>query len=111
MVRATLGCIGDRLVISEPTTRSRREVPLHPSVVTMLRKHRIAQIAERLRAANKWQNTELVFTTELGGPVDPRNFLRFIETAAISVTGDVYGHSSDATARAAIDGLGARLGL
>jgi integrase len=151
VVRATLGRIGDRLVISEPkTARSRREVPLHPSVVTMLRKHRTAQKAERLRAASNWQNTELVFTSELGGPVDPRNFLRVIETAAktagvqgvgihtlrhsaavawlesgvhikavadllghssISVTGDVYGHSSDATARAAIDGLGARLGL
>jgi integrase len=91
-----------------------------------------------------------VFTTELGGPVDPRNFLRVIEAAAktagaldvgihtlrhsaavdwleagvhikavadllghssIAITGDVYGHTSDQTARAAIDGRAGRLGL
>ena len=85
----------------------------------------------------------LVFTTEFGGPVDPRNLLRTIELAAskagldgvgvhtlrhsaavawleagvhiravadllghssISITGDIYGHTSDATTRAAIDG-------
>jgi integrase len=100
--------------------------------------------------ANKWTDHGLVFTTEHGGPVDPRNLLRVVEVAAkaagvegigvhtlrpsaavawleqgvhikavadllghssMAVTGDVYGHSSDATARAAVQGLGARLGL
>jgi len=149
-VAATLGRVGDRLVISEPKTdRARRTVPLSPSVVAMLRKHRTAQKAERLRAANLWQDSGLLFTTELGGPVDPRNLLRVIEVAAaaagvddvgvhtlrhsvavgwleagvhikavadmlghssISITGDVYGHTSDDTARAAIDGLSGQLG-
>jgi integrase len=31
--------------------------------------------------------------------------------SSIAVTGDVYGHTSDDTARAAIDGLAERLGL
>ena len=31
--------------------------------------------------------------------------------SSISVTGDVYGHTSDDTARAAIDGLSGALGL
>ena len=31
--------------------------------------------------------------------------------SSISVTGDVYGHTSDDTARAAVDALGSRLGL
>ncbi|MCQ4363988.1 hypothetical protein KQR54_23130 [Mycobacterium gordonae] len=31
--------------------------------------------------------------------------------ASISITGDVYGHTSDDTARAAVDGLGDALGL
>ena len=150
-VVATISRINGRLVISEPkTARSRREVPLHQSVVAMLRKHRIAQLAERLAAGNQWHDSGLVFTTKNGGPVDPRNFLRVIETAAttagvggvgvhtlrhsaavtwlengvhikqvadllghswISVTGDVYGHGSEAGARAAIDTLGGRLGL
>ena len=91
-----------------------------------------------------------MFTTEFGGPVDPRNLLRVIETAAqtvgvegvgvhtlrhsaavdwleagvhikavadllghssIAITGDVYGHTSDDTARAAVDGRAGRLGL
>jgi integrase len=87
---------------------------------------------------------------ELGGPVDPRNFLRVIEDAAenagvkgvdihtlrhsaavawleagvhikavadllghssVAITGDVYGHTSDDTARAAVEGLSGALGL
>jgi len=31
--------------------------------------------------------------------------------SSIAVTGDVYGHTSDATARAAVDGLADQLGL
>jgi integrase len=31
--------------------------------------------------------------------------------SSIAVTGDIYGHTSDTAARAAIDGLGGRLGL
>jgi integrase len=150
-VAATLGRIGDRLVISEPKTdRSRRAIPLSPAVVAMLRNHRTTQKAERLRASNQWQESGLVFTTELGGPVDPRNLLRVLEVAAktadvegvgvhtlrhsaavawleagmqikavadllghssIAITGDIYGHTSDDTARAAIDHLSGALGL
>jgi integrase len=31
--------------------------------------------------------------------------------SSISITGDIYGHTSDATTRAAIDGLSGALGL
>ncbi|MGA5465588.1 tyrosine-type recombinase/integrase [Mycobacterium sp. NPDC050041] len=150
-VAATISRIGGRLVITEPkTVRSRRAVPLHPAVVSMLRKQKARQAAERLRAANQWQDCGLVFTTELGGPVDPRNLLRVIALASraakvddvgvhtlrhsaavawlesgvhikavadllghssIAITGDVYGHTSDDTARAAVDVLAGRLGL
>lgn len=139
------------LLFSEPkTTRSRRTVPLSAPVVAMLRRHKKAQTAEKLRAGDQWQNSAaLVFTTELGGPVDPRNLLRVAETAAaagvegvgvhtlrhsaafgwleagvhikavadllghssIAITGDVYGHTSDDTARAAVDGWSGALRL
>lgn len=80
---ATLGRIGNRLVISVPKTdRSRRTVPLSPAVVALLRKHKARQAAERLRAASQWHDCGLVFTTELGAPVDPRNLLRTVEVAA-----------------------------
>lgn len=82
-VAATLGRIGDRLVVSEPKTdRSRRTVPLSAAVVAMLRKHRTDQKAERLRAGNQWRHSGLVITTEFGGPVDPRNLLRVMQPAA-----------------------------
>ena len=150
-VAATIGRIGGQLVISAPKTeRSRRTVPLSPAVVELLRKHRAAQAAERLRAGDQWQDSGLVFTTELGGPVDPRKLLRVVETAAkvagvdtdlhtirhsaavawleaagvhikavaellghssVAITGDIYRHTSDDTAWAAVDKLSAGLGL
>ena len=57
----------------------------------MLRRHRANQAEERLRAANQWQNSGLVFTTELGGPVDPRNLLRVIEVASWAAKVDGVG--------------------
>lgn len=83
-ITATLGAVGGRLMFSEPkTTRSRRTVPIPPSVVALLRRHRTAQKAERLRAGNQWQDkTGLVFTTELGAPVDGRRVLAMVKAAA-----------------------------
>jgi integrase len=150
-VSATISRVDRKLIITEPkTARSRRTVPMPSAVVSMLRKHRTEQKAERLRAGNQWTDSGLVFTTEFGGPVDPRNLLRVMEVAAktagvdgvgvhtlrhsaavdwlesgvhikavadllghssIAITGDVYGHTSDNTARAAVDGRAGRLGL
>lgn len=150
-VAATIARVDGALSISEPkTARSRRLIPLSKPVVAMLREHRLRQKQERLRAGNQWRENGLVFTTELGSPVDPRNLLRVIETAAqgagvegvvvhtlrhsaaaawleggvhikavadllghssISITGDIYGHAEDSTARAAVDDLSRQLGM
>lgn len=149
IVRGTLGRVAGQLTITEPKTdRSRRTVPLSASLVTMLRDHRRTQVAERLAAGNQWLEHDLVFTTELGRPVDPRNLLRTVQIAAkkaaladgigvhtlrhsaavafldqvhiravsdllghssIAITGDIYGHTTDATARSAIDALADQL--
>jgi integrase len=132
------------------TDRSRRSIPLSPAVIAMLRRHRVTQLEERMRAANQWADTGLVFTTELGHVVEPRNLLRVVEAAAkrisldgvgahtlrhsaatawleagvhikqvsdllghssVAITGDVYGHGSDQSARAAVDGLSGALGF
>ncbi len=151
MVRGTLGRIGGKLVITEPkTNRSRRTVPIATPLVAMLRSHRADQDAERLAAANQWQDHELVFASEFGTPVDPRNLLRTIQMAgqkagmfgigvhtlrhsaavawlesgvhikavadllghsSIAITGDIYGHTSDETARTAVEGLAGKLGI
>lgn len=150
-VEGTLGRVGGRLLITEPKTkRSRRTVPLSPAMVTLLKSQKVRQAAERLRAGNQWVDTGLVFTTEFGTMVEPRNILRTVEIAAkkagidqvgvhtmrhsaatawlesgvhikavadllghssIAVTGDIYGHATDDTARKAIDGLSGALGL
>ncbi|HEY1843000.1 MAG TPA: tyrosine-type recombinase/integrase [Mycobacterium sp.] len=150
-VASTLARVDGKLAASEPkTARSRRLVPLSKPVVAILREHRLRQKQDRLRAGNQWHESGLVFTTESGGPVDPRNLLRVIESAAkaagvkdvvvhtlrhsaatawleggvhikavadllghssIAITGDIYGHAEDSTARAAVDGLSQRLGM
>lgn len=67
-VAGTLGRVGGELTITEPkTVRSRRTVPLSPSVLKLLKARKAAQAAERLKAANQWQSSGLVFTTEVGG--------------------------------------------
>jgi len=82
-VAQTIARIDGRLVVSEPkTARSRREVPLSAPIVALLQRHRATQDEDRARAANQWADTGLVFTTELGTAVDPRNLLRVIEAAA-----------------------------
>jgi integrase len=82
-VAATLGRVGRKLIVSDvKTARSRRTVPLSDALVEMLRRHRVAQLTERLRAGDRWQDTGLVFCTEHGRAVEPRNLLRVIEAAA-----------------------------
>lgn len=151
VVRGTLGRVGGALTITEPKSeRSRRPVPLSAPLVALLRAHRVAQETEREAAASLLQDHGLVFATEFGTPVDPRNILRTVQIAAkkagiadvgvhtlrqsaavawlesnvhikavadllghssIAVTGDVYGHTSDDTARSAVDGLADQLGI
>ncbi|MCW2512245.1 MAG: phage integrase [Mycobacterium sp.] len=150
-VRHTLSRVDRELVLTEPKTdRSRRRVPLHDGAVTAIKGWRTQQLRERLAAGDLWTDTGVVFATEFGTMVDPRNLLRTVELAArkagiegvgahtmrhsaavawlesgvhikaaadllghssIAITGDLYGHTSDDTARAAVDGLGAALGL
>jgi integrase len=150
-VRDTVQRVDGKLSTGEvKTARSRRTIPLSPAVITILRRHRVTQLEERMRAANQWTDTGLVFTTALGHVVEPRNLLRVVEAAAkrisvdkvgahtlrhsaatawleagvhirqvsdllghssVAITGDVYGHSAEASARAAVDGLSGALGL
>ena len=82
-MRNSLGHGGGELIITEPKTdRSRRTVPLSAPLVAMLRVHRSNQDAERHAARDQWQENDLVFATESGTPVDPRNVLRTVQIAA-----------------------------
>jgi len=83
-VRGTLSRVDGHLVIGEPKTeRSRRDVPLSPATVALLRSVKVSQAVERLKADSIWVETHHV-TTQIGTAVDPRNALRAISTAAKS---------------------------
>ena len=82
-VCGTLSRTGGKLVVTAPkTAKSRRTLPLSPSVVTMLEAHRKRQAAERKRAGSVWVETDHVFTTESGTSVEPHNILRAVMVAA-----------------------------
>jgi integrase len=82
-VAGTLSRVRGALVVTEPkTARSRRTVPVSPAVVALLRDHKRRQAEDRLRAGSAWHDLDLVFATEAGGYVDPRNALRAFTKAA-----------------------------
>ncbi|GAA4756101.1 site-specific integrase [Modestobacter marinus] len=82
-VRWTLTRTSKGLQLGEPKTeKSRRTVPLPRSAIELLRAHRQQQAAEQLAARDVWHGSDLVFTTEAGTPLEPRNVLRRFETLA-----------------------------
>lgn len=98
-VRRTVGRVGGELVASTPKTeKSRRSIPLGSSTVEVLKSHRAAQAAERLKAGELWQDCGRVFVTEFGGPIEPRNLLRTVEIAArkagITATAHALRHAA-----------------
>ena len=64
-----------RLVVSElKTPKSGRTLALTREIVARLREHRAQQAEARIAAGELWQEHGLVFTSEVGTPVDPDNF-------------------------------------
>ena len=77
-VERTLQRIGGSLRLDEPKTeRSKRPVRLPAVCVAALRTHADRQAEERA-AARYWVDTGLVFTTQLGTAIDPRNVNRWL---------------------------------
>jgi integrase len=74
-VRQTVQRHGGQLHYAPPKTpRSRRTIPLPPSCVKILERHRERQAEERITAGDSWQESDLVFTTPRGAPVEPNDF-------------------------------------
>jgi integrase len=74
-VKATLQRTPNGFAFLEPkTTHSRRQVALTRAAVAALRRHKVSQLEERLRCSY-WQEPELVFTSEIGTPVESSNLL------------------------------------
>jgi hypothetical protein len=81
---------------------------VEPHSVALLRKHKAGQAAEQLRAGDQSKDSGLVFTNEVGGPVDPRSLLRVIEVAA-KAAGRCRAHRGPHPA--ALDGWSGALGF
>jgi integrase len=79
-VTGTLARVGGKLTRVDPKTdKGRRTVPLTDEAVAALRSTKRRQARERLAAGEAWTDSGLVFTTEAGTPVDPRNALRWFK--------------------------------
>ena len=81
--RWTLSRTSKGLEIGEPKTeRSRRTLPLPRSAVATLDAHRIRQTTERQAAGPARTDSGVVFTTEVGTPLEPRDVLRRFDARA-----------------------------
>lgn len=70
---------GELKLLPVKTARSKRTVPLPPSVTDALRRHQKEQEIKRRDLAEKWPDTGFVFTTPIGTPIDPRNCTRIVQ--------------------------------
>lgn len=65
----------------------KRGIGLPDELVTLLKQHKAEQERERLKAAQLWQETDYVFTTPTGGPLNPRTdyteWKRLLERAGV----------------------------
>lgn len=61
-----------QVITKEPKASSRRSVALGAYAVGVLRRHRTAQVAERLAAGALWEDSGLVFVDELGRGLHPQ---------------------------------------
>ena len=68
------------LIMSEPkTAKSKRTIPIAEEVIDMLKQHKAKQNQNKLIAGSAYNDTGLVFSSELGNPIDPRNFTEQFE--------------------------------
>lgn len=75
------------IVFIEPkTSRSRRAIKLGKATIAALRDHKRNQLNRRISLANLWQDQDLVFANETGGPVDP-SWQRLLFKRALSDAG------------------------
>lgn len=66
-----------RLAVGEvKTPKSRRTLALTAQMVAMFRQHRIRQAEAQMAAGTRWQDHGLIFSSEIGTPMDPENFSR-----------------------------------
>lgn len=71
---------GEGIVYGEPKTNAaRRSIRIGGFVVELLRRHRAAQLEQRLRAGPAWQDTGVIFTSLHGPPLEAARVSRIFQ--------------------------------
>gem|GEM_PF-753740 len=71
----------ERVRVTTKTKAGARTVPLSAALVDLLLTHREQQKHEREAIGESWHGEDLVFTSEIGGPINERNLLRTLKRA------------------------------
>jgi len=67
---------GGGFTFTEPKTKkSRRSIPISNSVINALKVHRRKQLEEKLKLGSVYGKLNLVFASEVGTPIQPKNLL------------------------------------
>jgi integrase len=67
---------GGRVFFSPPKSGKGRVIRLTPPAIDALKRHRVRQAEEKLKAGGLYEDQGLVFATEKGTPLDPPNINR-----------------------------------
>ena len=79
-VSGSLQRINHRLVIvPTKTKKSARLLSIPKTLLERLREHRTRQLQERLHCGANWQDNDLLFCTNIGTPIEPRNIRRKLD--------------------------------
>jgi integrase len=89
------------------TETSRRMVSVGPATVAVLERHRKQQLMEAELAGDAWEHSGLVFTTPLGGWIDPNNFGRLMRqlirsTGVPAITPKGLRHTAQSVGRVVV---------
>jgi len=70
-IRRTLStAMGEEFSFNPPkTAKSRRSIKVPKLALQPLRRHRVVQLEERMKAGDLWKDHDLVFTTGVGTPI------------------------------------------
>ena len=85
VIHQSLAWVSDQPTLKEPKTKRSRTLDLPPRTVEALRRHRAAQIEERLLMGGRWplRWEDRVFITTNGTPIGPTNLRRVISRMAV----------------------------
>ena len=79
---------GSPRLVEPKTERSRRTLAMPPMILDALRRHAGRQQAERENAGERWYDSDLVFTTPIGTPLDgtavTKEFHRVLDRAELA---------------------------